>query len=31
MKFKVELYETRAGGCPVRDFLDKLKASDNEQ
>lgn len=28
MKFKVELYETRTGGCPVRDFLDKLKTSD---
>ena len=27
MKFRVELYETKAGGCPVRDFLDKLKAS----
>lgn len=28
MEFKVELYETRTGGCPVRDFLDKLKTSD---
>ena len=28
MKFRVELYETRAGSSPVRDFLDKLKTSD---
>jgi len=28
MEFTVELYETRAGGCPVRDFLDELKTSD---
>jgi len=28
MEFSVELYENRAGGCPVRDFLDKLKSGD---
>ena len=28
MEFRVEFYETRAGGCPVRDFLDGLKFSD---
>ena len=28
MEFTVELYENRAGGCPVRDFLDKLKSGD---
>jgi len=28
MEFRVEFYETRAGGCPVSDFLDELKSSD---
>jgi hypothetical protein len=28
MDFTVEFYETEAGKCPVRDFLDELKASD---
>jgi phage-related protein len=28
MEFTVEFYETGAGGCPVRDFLEELKASD---
>jgi phage-related protein len=28
MDFTVEFYETEAGKCPVRDFLDDLKASD---
>jgi phage-related protein len=28
MEFTVEFYETKAGKCPVRDFLDELKASD---
>lgn len=28
MDFIVEFYETEAGACPVREFLDKLKASD---
>ena len=28
MKFTVELYENRTGGCPVRNFLDELKSSD---
>jgi hypothetical protein len=28
MDFTVEFYETETGVCPVRDFLDKLKASD---
>src|SRR2546428_811953 len=28
MDFSVEFYETAAGGCPVQDFLDELKASD---
>ena len=28
MDFIVEFYETAAGGCPVRDFLDELKVSD---
>ncbi len=28
MDFSVEFYETAAGTCPVREFLDKLKASD---
>ena len=29
MEFIVEFYETRAGRCPVREFLDELKASDS--
>ena len=28
MEFTVEFYETYAGTCPVREFLDDLKASD---
>jgi hypothetical protein len=28
MDFIVEFYETVAGKCPVREFLDELKASD---
>lgn len=28
MDFTVEFYETSSGNCPVRDFLDELKASD---
>jgi phage-related protein len=28
MDFTVEFYETESGACPVRDFLDGLKASD---
>src|ERR1700693_5824034 len=28
MDFIVEFYETKAGTCPVREFLDALKASD---
>ena len=28
MDFIVEFYETAAGTCPVREFLDELKASD---
>lgn len=28
MEFTVEYYETVAGQCPVRDFLDELEASD---
>ena len=28
MDFTVEFYETTAGTCPVREFLDELKASD---
>jgi len=28
MDFAVEFYETEAGKCPVREFLDELKASD---
>lgn len=28
MNFTVEYYETAAGKCPVRDFLDELKAND---
>jgi phage-related protein len=25
MEFTIEFYESQAGGCPVREFLDKLK------
>lgn len=28
MEFTVEFYETSAGRCPAREFLDTLKASD---
>ncbi len=28
MIFTVEFYETEAGACPVREFMDKLKTSD---
>jgi phage-related protein len=28
MNFIVEFYETEAGSCPVREFLDELKSSD---
>lgn len=28
MNFSVEFYETLAGACPVKEFLDELKASD---
>jgi phage-related protein len=28
MDFTVEFYETASGSCPVREFLDELKASD---
>lgn len=28
MDFTVEFYETSTGACPIRDFLDELKASD---
>jgi phage-related protein len=28
MDFSVEFYETATGTCPLRDFLDALKASD---
>jgi len=28
MDFVVEFYETEAGRCPLREFLDELKASD---
>ena len=28
MEFTVEFYETDAGACPVREFLDDLKSSD---
>ena len=31
MKFTVELYETKAGVCPVRDFLDKLKTNEKNK
>lgn len=30
MKFSVEFYMSEAGRCPVREFLDELKASDPE-
>ena len=30
MDFTVEFYETAAGACPVREFLDELKSSDPE-
>jgi len=30
MDFSVEFYETATGTCPVREFLDELKASDPE-
>ena len=30
MDFTIEFYETGAGACPVREFLDELKASDPE-
>jgi phage-related protein len=28
MEFSIEFYESRAGRCPVREFLDKLKETD---
>jgi len=28
MDFAIEFYETQAGRCPVRDFLNELKSSD---
>ena len=28
MEFNVEFYETEAGRCPVREFLDELRSSD---
>jgi hypothetical protein len=28
MEFSIEFYETTLGRCPVREFLDELKASD---
>ena len=28
MEFTVEFYESASGNCPVRDFLEELKASD---
>ena len=28
MEFSIEFYESDAGRCPVREFLDNLKASD---
>ena len=28
MNFTIEFYETKTGQCPVREFLEKLKASD---
>jgi len=30
MDFTVEFYETEAGKCPVREFLDELKDSDSD-
>jgi len=30
MQFSVEFYETASGHCPVRQFLDDLKASDSD-
>ena len=30
MDFIVEFYETEAGTCPVREFLDELKATDQD-
>lgn len=30
MNFTVEFYETEAGACPVREFLDKLKMTDSD-
>ena len=30
MEFTLEFYETAAGGCPVREFLDELKATDRD-
>jgi phage-related protein len=30
MDFTVEFYESGSGACPVREFLDELKASDPE-
>lgn len=28
MEYTIEFYETKEGRCPVREFLDELKASD---
>ena len=28
MEFTIEFYESKAGRCPVREFLDELKAGD---
>ncbi len=30
MDFTIEFYESAAGNCPVREFLDDLKASDSD-
>jgi phage-related protein len=30
MEFTVEFYETAAGNCPVREFLDDLKMTDRD-
>lgn len=30
MEFTIEFYETQAGRCPVREFLDKLKEGDRD-
>lgn len=30
MEFSVEFYETAAGTCPVKDFLDGLKRTDSD-